>query len=355
MELQNNLPPGAGIIHTASMRIAIISPFSRGPVRGNITTVNRISHYLGQLGVELRVLPADTLSITEMAEEIAAFVPDLIHGFHARYGGCPALHLAERLKIPFMLTLTGSDLHDPLLRTHPETTRALTAASAVVCFHESEADELTGHFSHLAKTTVVIAQGVERLPLADVPDNFGLTDNLFVLLLPTAIRPVKQIEFPLRALATLANYHPEIHLAVAGGVINADYAAAIRSQFSSAPYVTWLGEVPRERMGSLYSRADVVLNCSRFESMPNTLLEAMSLERPVLVADIPGNRTVVRHGDSGMLYYDQASFIDCVLKLKSDHTLRQELGHNAGDVMRDNFSPQREAESYLMLYNSLAT
>jgi glycosyltransferase involved in cell wall biosynthesis len=334
------------------MRIALISPFSRGPQRGNITTVNRISHFLRQTGIELMVLPADALSFSDMEQQLISFSPRLIHGFHACYGGCRARHLAETLDIPFIITITGSDLHDPQLRCNPEAARALKNAQTVVCFAGTEATELVGFFPHLSGRVAVIAQGVERLPVA-ADEHFGIPENDFVLLLPAALRPVKQIEFPLQAIATLIGRYPSIRLVIAGGIINHDYAATIGDLLTGSPSATWLGEVPRELMGALYSRADVVINCSRFESMPNTLMEAMALERPVLAIDIPGNRTLVRHGSTGLLYRDPDTFCEGTIKLKDDAGLREKLARQAGEAMRSSFSPHAEAENYVRLYDSL--
>jgi glycosyltransferase involved in cell wall biosynthesis len=336
------------------MRIALISPFSRGPLRGNITTVNRISVYLRQAGVDLLVLPVDALSFSEMEQRLVAFSPDLIHGFHACYGGCRAMHLAEGLDVPFIITITGSDLHDPLLRNHPETVRAIKNARTIVCFDGSEAEKLAGHIPKLSGRVTVIAQGVERLPVA-ADENFGIPEDDFVLLLPSAIRPVKQIEFPVHALTLMTGRHKNIRLVIAGGVINQVYAETIRSLLGSNPSVTWLGEIPRELMGALYSRADVVLNCSRFESMPNSLMEAMALERPVLAADISGNRTLVRPGVTGLLYHDQSTFSESVFNLMGDRILRKNLGKRAGEYMRAFFSPRNEAAGYMRLYRSLMT
>lgn len=334
------------------MRIALISPYSTGPLRGNITTVNRISRFLSRAGVELLVLPADALSAEEMQLRLISFAPQLIHGFHARYCGGLAQRLAARFNLPYVITITGSDLHDPLLRNHSETVRAIEAAQAVVCFDNSEATELAGHFPQVSDRIAVIPQGVELLPVA-ATDSFGLAEDDFVLLLPAALRPVKRVEFPLQALAPMLHRFPAIRLVIAGGIIDQGYAATIRSMLCDAPYAVWPGEIPRERMGSLYARADVVLNCSSFESMPNALLEAMALERPVLASDIPGNRTLVRHGDTGLLYRDPDSFSECVARLAGDTWLRAYLGRRAGEFVRGSFSPENEAIEYIRRYQAL--
>lgn len=334
------------------MRIALISPYSTGPLRGNITTVNRISRFLRQAGVELLVLPVDILSAPEMERQLIAFSPHVIHGFHAHYCGGLAQRLAARLNLPVVITITGSDLHDPVLRDHPDTVQALRAAQAVVCFDDSEAAELVMHFPTVSNHVTVIPQGGELLSV-NATDRFGLPEDAFVLLLPAALRPVKQIEFPLRALEPLIRRFPAIQLVIAGGIIDQDYAAAIRSMMCDAPYAVWLGEISREQMGTLYTRADVVLNCSRAESMPNTLLEAMALSRPVLAADIPGNRSLISHGDTGLLYRDSDSFSEGITRIEGDAELRTALGRRAGAFVRDFFSPENEAAQHLNLYRSL--
>lgn len=334
------------------MRIALISPYSIGPLRGNITTVTRISRFLLQAGIEVLVLPADTFSAGEMETQLTAFSPQLIHGFHAYYCGGLARHLAERFSIPYLITITGSDLHDSQLRDHPDTVRAIENAGSVVCFDGIEAAGLASYFPLVADRITIVSQGVELLPVA-VADSFGMPDDAFVLLLPAAIRPVKGVDFPLLALKPLASQLPTIRLAIAGGIIDQEYAATIRSILRNTPYAVWLGQIPHERMGDLYARADVVLNCSHSESMSNTLLEAMALGRPVLASDIPGNRTLVRHGDTGLLYQDQDSFSKCIANLFRDGELRASLGRRAGEYMHGSFSPQSEAAEHIRLYQSL--
>jgi L-malate glycosyltransferase len=335
-----------------AMRIALISPYSTGPQRGNITTVSRISRLLRQAGTELLILPADTLTAAVMEQRLVSFAPQLIHGFHAHYCGELTRHLADHCNVPFILTITGSDVYDPQLRDHPETARAIGAAGAVICFHESEAAELVRHFPEAAKKITVIAQGVEILPVA-AAETFGIAEDAFVLLLPAAFRPVKQIEFPLLTLKSLVSQLPSLTLVIAGGIIDQDYSATIRSLLDDAPFAQWPGEIRHEQMGTLYTRADVVLNCSHSESMSNTLLEAMALGRPVLASDIPGNRSLVRHGETGLLYRDQESFRQSVIRLAGNAELRNVLGGRAAEYMRTSFSPQVEVAEHLRLYHVL--
>jgi glycosyltransferase involved in cell wall biosynthesis len=114
-----------------------------------------------------------------------------------------------------------------------------------------------------------------------------------------------------------------------------------------------LGEVPYDQMGDLYTRADLVLNCSLFEGMPNSLMEAMALGRPVLARDIPGNHSLIRDGETGWLYQDEDDFRRQISLLVADADLRKQTGCRARDFVQSHFSPALEAERYLQLYNSL--
>jgi glycosyltransferase involved in cell wall biosynthesis len=335
-----------------TMRIAFISPFSTGPMRGNITTVRRIAAFVGQAGAETLVLPRDTMAAAEIGQRLAAFAPDIIHGFHACHCGETASCQAELLDIPCVITITGSDIHDPLHRDDPATARAMAGAAAIVCFDEFVAADVVGHFPRTADRIAVVPQGVEPLPVSGaVPA--GIPDDAFVLLLPSALRPVKNIEFPLTALAPVVRAGIPLLLAIAGGAIDREYAAGIRGMIDACPFATWLGEVPYERMGDLYARAGLVLNCSAAEAMPNSLLEAMALGRPVLAADIPGNRSLVRDGVTGWLYRDEAEFRAQVRRLAGNAGLRAAGGRRARDYVLSRFSPGLEAGRYLELYAAL--
>lgn len=334
------------------MRIALISPYSIGPIRGNITTIERISRFLRLAGAEVLVLPADAISVADMERQLVSFSPQLIHAFHAHYCGGIAQYLAETLCLPFMITITGSDLHDPQLRDHSVTARAIEAAQSVTLFGAGEAVKLVSFFPQVENRVAIIPQGVEALPVATTFD-FAIPDDAFVLLLPAAVRPVKQVEYPIQALKTFARSFPLTQLVLAGGIIDEEYAATIRSMLCAAPYAVWLGEIPREQMGALYTRADIVLNCSHSESMSNTVLEAMALGRPVLASDIPGNRMLIRHHETGLLYTDQEAFLTSIVMLMEDAQLRLNLGRRAEEYICSSFSPQHEAAEYMRLYRAL--
>jgi glycosyltransferase involved in cell wall biosynthesis len=336
------------------MRVALLSPYSAGPVRGNITTVNRIARFLNPAGADSIVLAADAFSISEMRARLDKFSPELVHGFHACYCGGIAAAVAHHFRTPLVITITGSDISDPPLRNHPATLCAMTQASAITCFSQSEADEVIAHFPQTAPRIAIIPQGVEPLPTSGNRD-FGIPDDAFIVLLPAALRRVKNVEFAIDAMKPIWEADKRFRLVIAGGEIDHKYAAEICSKLDMAPWVTWLREVPHNQMGELYHRADVVLNCSHFEGMPNSLMEAMALGRPVVAANIPGNRSLIHHERTGWLFKDEAEFRELVIKLAGDIFAGTRVGRRARKEMRERFSPRQEAKRYLSLYHKLAS
>ena len=333
------------------MRSTLLSPHTFGAMRGNITTVRRIDRHLRNLHVSTQLLAADTLSTGEMIQQSIPFDPGVIHAFHARQCGTAAMILARHFQVPFIITITGGDLHDPALRDHPATKQALAGAAAIVCFSRLDADELARHSPALARRITVIPQGVEVLPDSGRRDFAEAEHSL--LLLPAALRPVKNVEYAISASKTLWERNPNIHLASAGGEIDRGYARDIRAMLAVSPWAEWLGEVPDRDMGALYRRADLVLNCSLSEGMSNSLMEAMSLGRPVLAADIPGNRALIDDGETGWLFHDEATFIERATALMGNLNLREELGKRAQKKVAATFSPHTEAACYLQLYEQL--
>jgi len=331
------------------MRIAFIAPYSQGPTRGNIVTVQRIVHHLKTAGIEPLQIAVDTTSPDEIDYQLSNFSPDLIHAFHAYQTGHAARHHALRLKIPYMITITGSDVHDPAMSQHPDTIEAINKAQAIICFNQSDADVVMNEYRQRIGTVNIVPQGVETLPVFE-NDVFGVGPEEFVVLLPTAIRPVKQVEFAIKALAPLASTDRTIRLVIAGGVLDQEYASTLYELSCNAPYVTWLGHVPHEQMGSLYMRADVVINCSASESMPNSLMEAMALGRPLLVSNIAGNCSLVTAGKNGCVFTDALDFRRQLLFIKENTDLARSYGEQARQDIHAFHSPSEEAMQYLELY-----
>lgn len=333
------------------MHIALFCPFSLGPTRGNITTVRRIAKHLRQLDYQISLITLDTPDRSEQLQRLATSSPDLLHAFHAYHAGPVTRATAHTLKTPYLITLTGSDLFDPALRDHPATGLAITDAAAVTCFDPLVAEQAVRCFPGISHKLTVIHQGVEPHPVIPLCTR---ADSTLVILLPAALRPVKGIETALEQLSPLATRLPHLQLWIAGGIIDPGYAETIRAKSASLPWVKLLGEVPYQAMGSCYASADLILNSSQFEGgMANALLEAMVLAKPVLAHNIPGNRSLIKHGETGWLYTNGEELRQLVTTLAQQPDQRKRVGRAAQQQVLKDFSPTEEAASLAALYHQI--
>lgn len=333
------------------MHIALFCPFTQGPTRGNITSVQRIARHLQLSGNQVDLIPLDAPDRSLCLQRLIAAPPDLLHAFHAFHAGPITRSMAHTLGVPYLITLTGSDLFDPALRDHPETLLALNDATSITCFDHLVAELATQTFPRVAGKLVVIPQGVEPFV---VPVAAERTAVSFCILLPAALRPVKGIDYAITHLAPLAAERPELRLWIAGGSLDDTYTEAIERQAAGLPWVKLLGEIPHQEMGTLYAVADLVLNSSQFEGgMANALLEAMAMAKPVLARDVPGNRSLIHHGRTGWLYRDGSDLCNQTRQLMDDPALRDTVARQARQHVLTQYSPQQEADLLIRLYHSL--
>ena len=334
------------------MRICLIAPHYYPAENGNAVTVRRIERHLRLLGCEVRVFPVDSMTGAEILAGVKAFAPQLLHAFHGYHGGRMAHALALQLAIPYIVTLTGTDVYQALDDQRSfETHGALRGAARLVAFHAYVKRRLAEHLPSLEERTVVIPQGVE------LPAHCGAgaaAGECCTFLLPAGIRPVKNVLFPLQPLATLQAVHPGIRFLLVGPILDAAYAAEVMDAMERYPFAKYLGTVSHDAIGELYRAADIVLNSSLIEGgMANSVLEALACGKALLVTDIEGNRSIIKDGLNGFLYRDAAEFCRKAERLVTDSQLRGRLGENGRSLVRDKYPPERESRSYLELYQEI--
>jgi glycosyltransferase involved in cell wall biosynthesis len=233
----------------------------------------------------------------------------------------------------------------------------LEESAGVTVFHESIRARIAAALPGLGAKIAVIPQsavldGGEPFPLAE---RVALPPGAAVFLFPAGIRMVKAPRFPLGPFEELVLRQPEVRLLYAGPVLDPEEGERLLSALNGRSWATYLGPVPHAQMRSLLEAADVVLNCSISEGgMANSVLEAMALGRPVLASDIEGNRSLVEHEVTGLLFQGPDEFGRSAERLIDDPGLRRRLGLAGREKVGTLYPPEREITGYLAEYHRLA-
>jgi glycosyltransferase involved in cell wall biosynthesis len=111
----------------------------------------------------------------------------------------------------------------------------------------------------------------------------------------------------------------------------------------------WLpAEAARERLRGL----DLFVHYSRWDAMPNAVLEAMALGLPVVASDVPGNRDAVIDGATGFLVKTEIELLERSQQLLDDEPLRRKLGAAGRERVRREFSRERMLAELSQLYSA---
>ena len=169
---------------------------------------------------------------------------------------------------------------------------------------------------------------------------------------------VKGYEHALQAVRLLLDRGCDVRYTIAGG---GDAAGTGAVRFAAhdlgvADHVTFAGPRPPAEVRALLAGAHVFVLPSLSEGLSNAALEAMAMERPVVVSDVGGMRELVRDGVDGFLVpaRDPAALADCVERLAADPALRARLGAAGRQRVRESFAFDDQIDRFVDRYHALA-
>jgi glycosyltransferase involved in cell wall biosynthesis len=119
------------------------------------------------------------------------------------------------------------------------------------------------------------------------------------------------------------------------------------------PRVKFLGH--RDDAQRLLPAFDVFWLASDFEGLSNSIMEAMAARLPVVASDIPPNRELVVHCQTGYLapVGDRVAFAQLAERLLVDRNLADQFGAVARQRIAREFSIKRMVEGYTRIYREV--
>jgi glycosyltransferase involved in cell wall biosynthesis len=298
-----------------------------------------------QAGVEVRTFgmsgslknPRDFGGLLKMAKALRELCPGVLHGYLLRgnFYGAVAARLAG---VPVLVT-SKRGLHEP----------AGLAERFAVKVSNRLSDTVTGNAPQVLDFTrevegafpapmVMIPSGIdtERFDPAAVDPDAGsrLRAELGVGDAPvvgTAItfRPRKGFRMLFEAMAELRRTVPDARLLLAGESEMPPDPAALARSLGLEGAIHLLGR--RSDMPAVLSTFDAFVLPSESEGMSNAILEAMSMELPVVVTAVGGAPEVIEEGRCGFLvhYPDSSAMASRLVPLLTDRDLRRRVGEAA--------------------------
>jgi glycosyltransferase involved in cell wall biosynthesis len=264
--------------------------------------------------------------------------------------------LKQALHIPYVISLRGGDVPGLV----PELNvihRALTPVRRIIL---NGAEAVVANSESLARLSSaadpvrvrVIPNGVDASFFR--PCHRVVPTSQYRILFAGRLHAQKNLILVLSALAALrSSTEVRVTLDVVGdGPLREELQR--EAQRLSLTGITWHGWLQKSRLAELYRSADVFVNPSLYEGLPNTVLEAMASGLPIVASRIGGNDALVKHGVTGLLFdlRVDTAFQAALSTLLRDRELGLRMGAAGRQLVVSDFSWAAAARAYVALLPS---
>ena len=340
------------------VRVLTLSNSAHSYQEGDVTYIGAASAGMIYPGVRLRTAPALAL-----LRRLARWRPDVIHSQCEFSTFFMARRLAAATGAPLVHTYhTVYEDYTHYFSPSRRWGRAAVAAftrwvvgqtACVIAPTQKVRRLLEGY--QVTAPIAVIPTGIDLTRFSEPADNearralrlrLGLPEDAVVLTYIGRLAEEKNIGRLLQYVAGVKDEN--IRLMVVGdGPYRATLEAMVRD-LGISRRVCFTGMVPREQVADYYRAGDLFVSASSSETQGLTYLEALSCGLPALCLRDECLAGVILDGVNGWQFRDGAQFQLCLHRFLSDPQLRRELGKNAAELARREFSAEafgRRAEA----------
>lgn len=300
--------------------------------------------------------------------------PSLIHAFHAAKAGLPCYKLAEKARLPLVLTCTGLDAYVDMYNSIllPQLQEVLEAANKVIVPYPQMGKFIKSRL--MINTQIeVIAPGVApcNYEIEFSREQFGFGRDERLIMLEGGLLPAKNVAFAINNLEKIIADYPQIRLIIFNTPFDTDYQQKILSEISDKPWVKLIDRPEEGLLPYLHRQAEIFINVSHAEGYNPFMLSAMQSGRPVLAADVYGNHAFIKNEEifpgigNGWLYFtspgpssygrihDGEDFINKLRHLLDNPEHAREVGERAARIVAQSYTIEKELYLHLQVYKSL--
>lgn len=285
----------------------------------------------------------------------------VLHGFYLVQAGFVAAYAGNYLKIPSVVSTRGNDLDRSAF--HPG-----KAAHIIYALQHSSA--ITANSRQLVQKAQALAleKTVEYIPNSVDSRLFNPgerdeklrealeLDNQLVIGFTGVARVKKGLATQLLAFEKIATMR-EVALLLIGGVRKGEDQELIDVFKKQKPAlkIRVLPDISLDQMPAYYRLMDIFWMPSLRDGMPNSILEAMACERPVVGTAVGGILDLLSQPGTGCLVPagDVSALAETTIRLLDNSEERQEIGRAARNWVCQNYSPEKELSANLQVYQRL--
>lgn len=234
-------------------------------------------------------------------------------------------------------------------------TNSLVATN--VCVSQGVAD-FSERITGLKRTKLCVipnAVDAERFANASPADltTFGIPPGSRVLITVGRLDHQKGIDLLLSAISLMKPLEDDVHFLIVG---DGEQAQTLRQQTirdGLPARVHFIGR--RDDVPSLLAASTALVLPSRWEGMPNVILEAMAAGLPVIATDVEGIAELVRDRVTGLIVPPEnpVELASAICWLLTEPDFRSEAEKKSQNIAASNFTQQLVTNEYVNVYRKL--
>ena len=158
----------------------------------------------------------------------------------------------------------------------------------------------------------------------------------------------------INAARDIVKFYPDVKFVIVGeGILKNELIDQVKAYNLKRNFL-FLGY--RKDVNYILGAFDIFVLPSLYEGLPNAILEAMAVGKPVVATAVDGTTEIIEDGKTGLLIppKDPSQLKNALLKLLSNKTMAAEMGLNGRKRVEKIFSLERQVDEFQNLFNSLA-
>tara|TARA_R110001592_G_scaffold246427_1_gene508242 strand:+ start:67712 stop:68803 length:1092 start_codon:yes stop_codon:yes gene_type:complete len=150
---------------------------------------------------------------------------------------------------------------------------------------------------------------------------------VFKLIITRNLEIIYGIETAIKATAIAKEQVPDICLEVAGTGPQQEVLEELVEKLGLQQHVTFVGRLDAQQIVEFYQSADIMLNPTTVDNMPNSVLEALACGVPVITTDVGGIPFIVEHEKTAMMVPvgDEVAMASQIVSLYQRGDIRENL------------------------------
>ena len=271
-----------------------------------------------------------------------ARVPCVVHTFHSWQ---PHLYKSLAFRWGFYATeITASHFAHAILFQNPDDFQSWSKIPAIPI----QKATLVGNGIDFA----AIAKKVSTNAREKIRTEFGISNDAFVIVNVARFEPQKGHFFLLQTLKHLISQVNQKIVAMLVGIgIDQEKIEAEVKRLDLQEAVRFTGY--RQDVPDILAASNVSVMASHYEGIPRALMESMALGLPIVATDVPGTRTLIQSGKTGLLveYGNIPAMSAALANIMTEPILAEWLGENGRHLVQTRFNEYTVADRVEEIYS----